>query len=80
MEKSIHDYFGWPIPIEKLRSMPTKRILTYFKSKRGWEHHGKCKVGGETLYRSNQERTEGRLIIEYFDEIRKILNEREHID
>lgn len=65
---------------EQLEKLPTPRLLNYYKSKRGLRYLFMCDCWGEKQFSSLEDEEYSKLAIEYVDNIKAILDTREHLE
>jgi hypothetical protein len=70
--ETIQKYIPYALSLEKLHSLPTPRLLAYYKKYR-WVRH----YGVEIL--NERDKTVNQLANEYMDAIKEILDSREHV-
>lgn len=64
-------------PIDSLAKLNTKRLLAYYKKHRGFRHYGKCSCCSEIINAADKPLNEE--LNQYFDNIKIMLDSREHI-
>jgi hypothetical protein len=78
------------LPLEKIKALPTHRMLSYYRKIRKqfdvWEHYQQCECCGEMLYvvypnantKEDYDKTKNHYL-KIINEIKKTLNTKEHV-